>query len=68
MIVVWQKVKVIIGIAMCVIGVAGTLVPVIPGVPMILAGVALIGADHPWVRKVKERFQKWRDSKQFFRT
>lgn len=68
MIIVWQKVKVIIGIAMCVIGVAGTLVPVIPGVPIILAGVALMGTDHPLVRKVKERFQKWRDSKQFFRT
>ena len=68
MIIVWQKVKVIIGIAMCVIGVAGTLVPVIPGVPIILAGVALMGTDHPLVRKVKERCQKWRDSKQFFRT
>ena len=68
MIIVWQKVKVIIGIAMCVIGVAGTLVPVIPGVPIILAGLALMGTEHPLVRKVKERFQKWRDSKQFFRT
>ncbi|MGZ8520117.1 MAG: hypothetical protein ACXW6K_19035 [Candidatus Binatia bacterium] len=63
MIVVWQKVKVILGIALCVIGTAGTLVPVIPGVPMILAGVALMGTDHPLVRKVKGRFQKWRDSK-----
>ncbi len=63
MILVWQKVKVILGIALCVIGVAGTLVPVIPGVPMILAGVALMGTDHPLVRKLKERFQKWRDSK-----
>lgn len=63
MIIVWQKVRVIIGIAMCVIGVVGTLVPVIPGVPIILAGVALMGTDHPLVRKVKERFQKWRDRK-----
>ncbi|MGZ8467074.1 MAG: hypothetical protein ACXWW4_14400 [Candidatus Binatia bacterium] len=67
MIVVWQKVKVILGIALCVIGTAGTLVPVIPGVPMILAGVALMGTDHPLVRKVKGRFQKWRDSKTFSR-
>jgi uncharacterized protein YqgC (DUF456 family) len=63
MIVVWQKVKVILGIALCVIGTAGTLVPVIPGMPMIFAGVALMGTDHPLVRKLKERFQKWRDSK-----
>jgi uncharacterized protein YqgC (DUF456 family) len=63
MIPVWQKVKVNLGIALCVIGVAATLVPVIPGVPIVLAGVALMGTDHPLVRSLKERLKRWRDSK-----
>ena len=41
---VMQKIKIILGMALCLVGIAGTLVPVIPGVPMVLAGVALIGA------------------------
>lgn len=68
MILVWQKVKVILGLVLCVIGIAGTLVPVIPGVPIVLAGVALIGADHPLVRGLKERLKYWRDSKKSSRT
>jgi len=55
-----QKIKVILGIALCAIGIAGTLVPIIPGVPIVLAGLALMGADHPLVRSLKERWHRWR--------
>lgn len=54
-----KKIKVGFGIALCVVGIAGTLLPVVPGVPMILAGVALMGSDHPIVRNVKERIKQW---------
>lgn len=60
MILVFQKVKVVLGIALCVVGIAGTVVPVIPGMPIILAGVALMGANHPLVMKTKAQFKRWK--------
>ena len=63
MLLVLQKIKVIMGIALCAVGLAGTLIPIIPGVPIILAGLALMGADHPLVRRVKLRWQRWRGDK-----
>jgi len=59
MILVLQKLRVVLGIALCFVGIAGTVVPVIPGVPIILAGVALMGADHPLVMKAKAKFKRW---------
>ena len=53
----------ILGLALCVIGLAGTLVPVIPGVPIVLAGIALIGTDHWLVVRVKNRFERWQDGR-----
>ena len=60
MILVLQKLKVILGMALCVVGLAGTLVPIIPGVPIVLAGLALMGADHRLVRGLKARLTRWR--------
>lgn len=59
MILVLQKLKVFLGMALCLIGVAGTVVPVIPGVPIILVGIALMGENHPLVRKTKQQLQHW---------
>jgi hypothetical protein len=42
-------------------GAAGTLLPIVPGLPILLAGIALIGSDHPMVRKMKASFQRWRE-------
>jgi hypothetical protein len=55
-----QKLKIAFGIALCVVGIAGTLVPVIPGVPIILTGAALMGADHPLVLRVKQMLKSWK--------
>lgn len=66
MLLVLQKVKVILGIALCLVGLAGTLVPIIPGVPIILAGLALMGSEHPFVRGLKDRLRRWRDGKHSF--
>lgn len=62
MILILQKFKAILGMALCVVGLAGTLVPIIPGVPIVLAGLALMGADHPLVRGLKARLTVWRKS------
>lgn len=60
MILILQKIKIALGIALCVVGIAGTLLPIFPGVPFILAGVALIGADHPLVLRAKAKFNRWK--------
>lgn len=57
---VWHYTRVTLGITLCVVGVVGTLLPVIPGVPLIIAGVALLGTDHWLVRPVKQRIDRWR--------
>ena len=68
MLAIWLKVKVILGIGLCLIGLAGTLVPIIPGVPIILAGVALLGADHPIAVKIKGQFTRWRKGRNNFQS
>ena len=68
MILVLQKAKVIFGIALCLVGLAGTLVPIIPGVPIMVAGLALMGSKHPFVSGLKERLRRWRDGKHSFKS
>jgi uncharacterized protein YqgC (DUF456 family) len=41
------------GIALIIVGLVAIPVPVIPGVPLIAAGVALVGADHPMIRSCR---------------
>jgi len=67
MTIVLRKIKIIFGIALCVIGLASTLVPIVPGVPIVLAGLALMGSDHPLMRNLKERLRRWRDSRKYSR-
>jgi uncharacterized membrane protein YbaN (DUF454 family) len=43
-----------------VLGLLGMLMPVLPGIPFLLAGVALLGSSHPWVRPFIARLRLWR--------
>jgi hypothetical protein len=54
-----RSIRTIAGFSLIVAGAIGTLVPVVPGVPMLLAGVALVGTDHPWIRAAKARWRAW---------
>lgn len=54
-----RSIRTVAGISLILLGAIGTLVPVVPGVPMILAGVALVGTDHPWIRAAKARWGSW---------
>jgi len=38
------------GIALIVVGGIGVVLPVIPGIPLLAAGLALVAPDHPLVR------------------
>jgi len=59
---VMQKLKVIAGFGLILIGILGCFLPIIPGIPLMLAGAAMVGFDHPWIRPFKERFDRWRES------
>jgi hypothetical protein len=52
----WRTVRTVAGFSLIVLVAIGTLVPVVPGIPMVLAGVALVGTDHPWIRSVRSRW------------
>lgn len=52
------------GLTLIGLGVIGIFLPIIPGAPLFIAGVALAGPDHPLVRGLKERLKQWRHGKE----
>ena len=42
--------RTVAGIALLVAGAIGLLLPVVPGVPLLMAGVAVLGREHAIVR------------------
>jgi uncharacterized membrane protein YbaN (DUF454 family) len=57
---VWKTARLILGVTLLAAGVLGMILPIIPGIPLLLAGVALLGTNHPWVRPLMVRFRLWR--------
>jgi uncharacterized protein YqgC (DUF456 family) len=47
------------GIALIVIGLIGVVLPVIPGIPLLAAGLALVAPGHPLVRWGRVRLARW---------
>jgi uncharacterized membrane protein YbaN (DUF454 family) len=56
-----RMLAVIAGFALLAVGVMGTLLPIIPGIPFLILGAALIGKDHPLIRPFAERIDRWRN-------
>lgn len=56
----WGTIRTVAGVALIALGLLGMLVPVLPGIPLLLAGVALLGTNHPWVRPFLARLRLWR--------
>jgi len=56
----WGAGRVVLGVLFLVAGVLGTLLPVIPGIPLLIAGVALLGRGHWLVKPVVDRLDRWR--------
>ncbi len=59
-VVVLSTIRVGLGFALIVAGVLGLLLPVVPGIPLLIAGVAMVGVDHPWIRPLVGRLRAWR--------
>ena len=45
------------GMALIGVGLLGIALPVIPGIPLVLAGAAMLGSNHPLVRAGREWLQ-----------
>ena len=48
------------GLLLITVGAVGLALPIIPGIPLLLAGVAIMGRDHRLLRPVFKRIDAWR--------
>jgi hypothetical protein len=42
-----------------VVGVAGLALPILPGAPLLVAGLVMLSADYPWARTLLRRVKLW---------
>jgi uncharacterized protein YqgC (DUF456 family) len=47
------------GLVLVVVGIAGLVLPVVPGIPIMIAGLALLGTEHPVRVAITRRLQRW---------
>lgn len=57
-----KSVRTVCGVTLLVAGVIGTLLPVIPGIPLFIAGAAVLGPDHRLIRPLTDWLKRrgWR--------
>jgi hypothetical protein len=62
-----KRLRTFAGFLTLLVGTAGLALPFVPGAVLILAGITLVGADHPWlapiVGKVRSRLERHRSIK-----
>lgn len=42
-----------------ILGVAGVILPILPGVPLLIAGLVLLSADYRWARNCLGKVKLW---------
>jgi uncharacterized membrane protein YbaN (DUF454 family) len=55
-----RRIRSAAGVALVALGVAGVVLPLMPGVPFLIVGMALLGSEHPISRAVAERLRRLR--------
>ncbi|MCY3746615.1 MAG: hypothetical protein OXH05_10345 [Acidobacteria bacterium] len=51
----WRALRIASGFLLLALGIIGLFLPILQGVLMILAGLAVLGKDLPWSRKITDR-------------
>lgn len=54
-----EKIREVVGMAFLTIGLIGFAVPILPGIPFLLAAVAVLGPSHPRLRPWVNRIGRW---------
>jgi hypothetical protein len=55
-----RSIRTAAGVVLLVVGAAGLVLPLLPGIPLIIAGLALLGTDHPLRVAITRRLERWR--------
>ena len=55
--------KIVAGHLLLAVGLVGLVLPIIPGIPLLVAGAALLGPKNPIVRPFFARLRWWRRRK-----
>jgi len=53
-------VRTVAGLLLIVVGLLGMLLPVMPGIPFLIVGVAMVGVDHPVLRPFRRFLARFR--------
>lgn len=53
-----KQLKLMSGIGLLLLGVLGMILPIMPGIPFLIAGAAILGSEHPLIRPFKRWFDR----------
>jgi len=48
----WLWLRLVVGFGLVIVGIIGLFLPVLPGILMILAGLAILSAHYHWARRL----------------
>ncbi len=51
--------RIVAGGVLVMIGIAGCLLPILPGIPFLILGLGMLSVDIPAVRRVRDRALAW---------
>lgn len=55
----WGVLRIVTGSILLALGIIGLVVPVLQGVALIFAGLAVLASHFPWARRLLRRLQGW---------
>jgi uncharacterized membrane protein YbaN (DUF454 family) len=50
----------VLGWILLLVGVLGLLLPLLPGIPLVIAGLVILSREYDWARRVLARVGRWR--------
>jgi len=54
----WMILRQVAGYACLAAGVAGCILPIIPGIPLLFVGLGLLAVDSPWAARLRDRLKE----------
>jgi uncharacterized membrane protein YbaN (DUF454 family) len=54
----WMILRQVTGYACLTIGVMGLLLPILPGIPLLIAGLGLLAVDSAWAARLRDRLKE----------